>query len=78
MYTRAGYRKIADQPEWQRLLEQRARPLALYMRALPWQARQAAKAAAAAAAAAAAEGAEGQAGAEAGPEESGAEAASTA
>lgn len=50
MYTRAGYRKVLDQPEWQRLLEQRAHPLALYMRPLPWEARQAAKAAAAQAA----------------------------
>lgn len=51
MYTRAGYRKVADQPECQRIMEQRDAPLALYMRALPWEARQAAKHAAAAAAA---------------------------
>lgn len=50
MYVRAGYRKVSDQPEWQRVLEQRSTPLALYMRALPWEARQAAKAARAAAA----------------------------
>lgn len=48
MYERAGYRKVADQPECQRFLEQRDAPLALYMRALPWEARQAAKHAAAA------------------------------
>jgi ribosomal protein S18 acetylase RimI-like enzyme len=48
MYERAGYRKIADQPECQRIMEQREHPLALYMRALPWEARQAAKRAAAA------------------------------
>lgn len=47
MYQRAGYKKVANQPECQRILEQRQKPLALYMRALPWEARQAAKRAAA-------------------------------
>ena len=53
MYTRAGYRKVMEQPEWQRILEQRAHPLQLYMRTLPWEARQAARQAAAEEAAAA-------------------------
>lgn len=48
MYSRAGYKKVSDQPECQRIMEGRDSPLALYMRALPWEARQAAKRTAAA------------------------------
>lgn len=50
MYRRAGYRRVADQPGWQRILEGRARPLALMMRVLPWEQRQRAQRAAQAAA----------------------------
>lgn len=40
MYRRAGYRKVADQPQWQRILEGRSKPLALMLRVLPWEQRQ--------------------------------------
>ena len=43
MYRSAGYRHIMGQPEWQRVLEGRATPLVLMMRALPWKQRQRAK-----------------------------------
>jgi hypothetical protein len=43
MYRSAGYRQVMGQPEWQRVLEGRATPLVLMMRALPWKERQRAK-----------------------------------
>ncbi|KAL4418803.1 hypothetical protein ABPG77_010212 [Micractinium sp. CCAP 211/92] len=46
VYRRAGYRRVSDQPGWQRILEGRSRPLALMMRVLPWELRQRARRAA--------------------------------
>ncbi|KAL4425296.1 hypothetical protein ABPG75_009312 [Micractinium tetrahymenae] len=43
MYRRAGYRRVGDQPAWQRILEGRSRPLTLMMRVLPWEQRQRAR-----------------------------------
>jgi len=39
MYRRAGYRRVSQQPEWQRILEGRSQPLVLMMRVLPWDVR---------------------------------------
>lgn len=44
MYLRAGYRRVLEQPAWQRWLEGRQTPLVLMMRALPRRAAQAADA----------------------------------
>jgi hypothetical protein len=34
LYLQAGYRRVLEQPEWQRMLEGRQKPLMLMMRTL--------------------------------------------